>query len=155
MATAVVTVSLLLAILPQAIGLPSGPMPDALSALEKTRLTAAPNIEKRIKIYTDASDERRRSVEKAVAEQNFEAIALILRAWKEVLDFSLSDIQANAGQRSKSRALKNYEIQLRKSLGAMNSLKTKGSYEQIEAFESWLEHAGEVQGKLVAILFPS
>ena len=154
MATVSLAVPMFLAVLLQAGGPPAGPMPDSLSSVERSRLAAAEKIDKRIKIYTEASDDRRRSVEKAVAEKNFDAIAVILRSWKEVLDYSLSDIQANAGQRSRSRALKDYEIRLRKAMGVMSDLKTKGSYEQFEEFESWLEHAGEVQKKIVAILFP-
>ncbi len=146
---------LMLAILLQTGGLPGGPMPDGFSSFERSRLAAAQNVEKRIRIYTDLSEDRRRSVEKAVAEQDFDAISLILRSWREVLDYSLADIQENAGQKSKSKALKNYEIQLRKAISTVGDLKTKGgSLEQFEQFESWLTHAGEVQKKLVAILFP-
>jgi len=155
MAAVFVTVSYLLVVLLQVGGLPTVPMPDGLSSFERSRLTAAQNIEKRIKIYAEASNDRRRSVERAIAEQNFDGIALILRSWAEVLDFSLIDIQANAGKKARSGALKNYEIQLRKAMSAVSDLKTKGSYEQLENFESWLRHAGEVQKKLVAILFPS
>lgn len=144
----------MLAVQVQGGSLPAGPMPDGLSEIERSSLTAAQNIEKRIKIYTEVSGGRRRSVEKAAAESNFDAIEPALRAWTEILSYSLSDIQANAGQRSKSRALKNYEIHLRKAIGAINGIKTKGSYEQLEHFEEWLKHAGEVQLKIVAILFP-
>ncbi len=148
-------VCLILAILQQTGGLPAGPMPDGFSSFERSTLAAAQNVEKRIKIYTGLSEDRRRSVEKAVEEQNYDAISLILKSWNEVLDYSLADIQENAGQKSKSKALKNYEIQLRKAISTVGDLKTKGgSFEQFEQFESWQKHAGEVQKKLVAILFP-
>jgi hypothetical protein len=155
MAAVSVTVALFLAVLMQEGGLPTGPMPEGLSSYDRSRLTAAAqNVEKRIKIYTEVSNNRRRSVEKSVAEQDFDSVTLILRSWTEVLDFSLRDIRANAGKKARSGALKNYEIQLRKAITAVSDLKTKGSYEQLEKFESWLNHADEVQKKIVAILFP-
>lgn len=155
MAILVVVAASFLAVLLQPGGLPAGPMPDGFSSFERSRLAAAQNIEKRIKIYTDLSDDRRRTIEKAVAEQNFEAITLALKSWGEVLDYSLADIQSNAGGKSKSKALKNYEIHLRKAISTVGGLRTKGgSYEQFQQFEAWLNHAGEIQKKLVAILFP-
>jgi len=155
MATLVVVAASFLAVLMQTGDLPAGALPGGFSSFERSRLAAAPNIEKRINVYTDLLDDRRRSIEKAVAGQDFEAIALILRSWGEVLDYSLADIQSNAGQKSKSKALKNYEIHLRKAIGMLGDLKTRGgSYEQFEQFEAWLNHAGEIQKKLVAILFP-
>jgi hypothetical protein len=155
MATFLEVTASFLAVLLQTGGLPAGPMPEGFSAIERTRLTAAQNVEKRIKIYADMTDDRRRSVEKAVADQNFSAITLTLKSWGDALDFSLADIEANAGQKSKSKALKNYEIRLREGISAVGDLKTRGgSYEQFEQFESWLNHAGEVQKKLVSILFP-
>jgi len=155
MATIVAVAASFMAVLLQVGGLPAGPIPDGFSSFERSRLAAAQNIESRIKIYTGFSDDRSRSIEKAVSEQSFEAIALILKSWGELLDYSLADIQENAGKKSKSKALKNYEIHLRKAISAVSDLKTKGgSYEQFKQFESWLSHAGEVQKKLVAILFP-
>lgn len=151
----VVVAAYCLTMLLQTGGLPAEPMPDGFSSFERSKLTAAPNVERRIRIYTGFSDDRRRSIEKAVAEQDFDTISLVLRSWRQVLDYSIADIQQNAGQKSKSKALKNYEIHLRKAISTVGDLKTKGgSYEQFEQFESWLNHASEAQKKLVAILFP-
>jgi len=104
MAAVFVTVSYLLVVLLQVGGLPTGPMPDGLSSFERSRLTAAQNIEKRIKIFAEASNDRRRSVERAVAEQDFDGIALILRSWAEVLDFSLIDKEGSRTTLPRARA---------------------------------------------------
>jgi hypothetical protein len=154
MANALIYIPLLLVLLYQVEALPSGPMPDSLSPAQQSELEAAQKIDKRIKIYDQASDQRRRAVEKAAGQKNSDAVTSALRSWTELLDYALTDIQANAKQSSRSKALKNFEIHLRKAIGEMGDLETKGSYEQYEVFESWMRHANEVRQKLVLILFP-
>ncbi|NWG12960.1 MAG: hypothetical protein HXY20_05430 [Acidobacteria bacterium] len=139
----------------QAVPLPDRPMPPSFSAAEKSRLQREQKVDNRIRIYMAASDERQRAVQKAMAERNSEAVSVILRSWIDVLDYSLEDIQTNAGRKSRSKALRNYEIHLRKAVLSINDLKTKGTYEQLEEFEAWLKHAEEVRSRVVAILFPS
>lgn len=154
MAHALIYTPLLLALLNQAETLPSGPMPDSLSPAQKSKLAATQKIDKRIKIYDQASDQRGHAVGKAAGQKNSDAVTSALRSWTELLDYALSDIQANAKQSSRSKALKNFEIHLRKAIGEVGDLETKGSYEQYEEFESWMKHANEVRQKLVLILFP-
>jgi hypothetical protein len=154
MAHALTYIPLLLALLNQAETLPSGPMPDSLSPAQQSKLEAAQKIDRRIKIYDEASDQRRHAAEKAAGQKNSDAVTSALRSWTELLDYALTDIRANAKQSSRSKALKNFEIHLRKAIGEMGDLETKVSYEQYEEFKSWMKHAGEVRQKLVLILFP-
>ncbi len=137
----------------QALTLPDQPMPSSLSPAERDRLRREQKIDGRIRIYAAASDEHRRAVLKTMAERNSEAVFITLRSWTELLDYSLEDIRTNAGRNSKSRALRSYEIQLRKSLGSVKDLKMQGSYEQLEEIDAWLKHAEAVRSIIVGILF--
>ena len=62
MANALIHIPLLLVLLYQVEALPSGSMPDSLSPAQQSKLEAAQKIDKRIKIYDQASDQRRRTV---------------------------------------------------------------------------------------------
>jgi hypothetical protein len=147
--------TLMVTLLPQAVFLQGRPLPSSFSASERARLEQEQKVDGRIRIYSAASDERHRTILKAMSEQNSEAVSLALRSWTELLDFSLEDIRANAAGRSKSKALRNYEIQLRKALDSINDVKMRGTSGQLDEFEAWLGHAEEVRSRLVRILFPS
>ncbi len=145
----------LMPVLLQALSLPDQPMPSSLSPAERSRLGREQKIDGRIRIYTAVSDERYRAALKAMAEGNSEAVSITLRSWTDLLDYSLEDIRINAGRNFKSKALRSYEIQLRKSLGSIDDLKTKGTYEQLEEFDAWLKHAEALRSRIVRILFPN
>ena len=146
---------LFLALLLQATPLPGRPIPSTFSPVEARRLEREPKVEERMKIYRAASEERHRSILMAMAEQNTGAVSITLRSWTDLLDYSLEDIQKNAGQKSKSKALREYEIQLRKAFDSIDNIKLRGTTEQFDEFEEWLKHAQDVRAKLVRILFPT
>ncbi len=150
-----VIAALLMPALLQAVSLPDQPMPSGLSTAERGRLQREQKIDSRIRIYAAASDERRRAVLKAMAERNSEVVSTTLQSWTELLDYSLEDIRTKAGRHSKSKALRSYEIHLRRSLGSVNDLKAQGTYKQLEEFDTWLKHAEAVRSIIVRILFPN
>jgi hypothetical protein len=131
---------------------PSAPA-DLFIPAEQAQLAKASNVEGRIKAYTAASKRMQHNLEIAVGVDNFETVPEDLKLWTALLSKSLDDIEANLQTKKKSRALINYEIQLRKSISQTESYKIKAPVEQQDLFESVLSDAQKVRKKLVEILF--
>jgi hypothetical protein len=126
---------------------------DCLKPIERTRLAAATRIDSRIKIYREVSEHFHQAVNGAIAKQNFEGVEDRIQCWREWLTASLKDIEANANRKKKSGALKDYEIQLRKSIVDMNNNRLKAPSSSLETFESWLTLARSARDRFVDILF--
>jgi hypothetical protein len=124
-----------------------------MTAVEERRLSAEGKIDNRIKIYRQISIRLHKAVETAVSQKNFNEIPALLGCWKECLTASLKDIEPNVSRKKKSGALKDYEIQVRKSILRMGDARLKAPYEQQEDFESWIDQATMVREKFVDILF--
>lgn len=124
-----------------------------ITAVEEKQLSSEEKIDKRIKIYHQISARLHKAVETAVSVKSFNEIPALLGCWKEHLTASLKDIQANVNRKKKSGALKDYEIQVRKSIVDMGDARLKAPYQQQDDFESWIDRATMVHEKFVDILF--
>ncbi len=126
---------------------------DILSPGEKAQMEKADTIERRIKVYDAASRRIAQELEAAVVKDDSPAVPQILHTWSSLLSKSLEDIEANLKSKKKSRALINYEIQLRKSISRSESLKIRASADLQDAFDSCLEQAEKIRKRFVEILF--
>jgi hypothetical protein len=126
---------------------------DIFTPGEKAQLASANNAERRIKVYNSASKRLQQELETAVTQENFQSVPGILQAWTFLLDKSLKDIETNLTAKKKSRALINYEIQLRKSITRTENLKIKSTADLQDPFDSCLERAEKIRGRFVEILF--
>jgi hypothetical protein len=127
--------------------------PDCLEVGEKSRLEKEPKLDNRIKIYEEASNRCQQLVTNMVQRQDFQLLPVYLQSWSTLLDKSLSDIEGSPVRKDKSRALRKFEIQLRKAVGTLQDLKVKASVDQFDDFETWLHHAEQVRRRFVDLLF--
>ena len=116
-------------------------------------IDATDNFETRIKFYELASKRMLDKLNEAGANEEFKSFSERLKAWTTLLSESLKDIEENLIADSKSRAMINYEIQVRKAIAAIENLKLKAPAEQQDAFESTISAAERVRKKFVEILF--
>ena len=128
---------------------PSECLPD----LDKQRLSAEASIEKRIKIRREISDRLHKAVEQAQKKQQAESVAALLACWSDHLAASLSDVESFINRKKRSGALKDFEIQLRKSIRAMEDSRLKAPYQESAHYDAWLDEAKKVREKFVDILF--
>ena len=127
---------------------------DWLTPLERSRLLIEQKIDNRIKIYRSASERYKTSVAAAVKKQEYAALPAVLQSWTNLLDASREDIDASINRKKKSKTLKNYEIQIRKSINDLQAFRTSVPVEIFDQFESWLNRAERVRSSFVDILFP-
>ena len=135
--------------------LPPSPSPPAgcLTDLDKKRLSAEAGIEKRIRICKEISDRFHKAVEQAEKKQMPEGVSDLLACWRDHLAASLKDIETNINRKKKSGALKDFEIQLRKSIRDMENARLKAPYQESSHYDNWLDQANMVRKKFVDILF--
>jgi hypothetical protein len=127
---------------------------DVFNSGEKSQLVKANNnVERRIKVYDTASRRIQKDLGTAAAKEDFETVPDNLKLWTSLLSKSLEDIQGNLKTKKKSRALINYEIQLRKSITNLQSFKIRAPVEQQDLFDSSIAQTETVRKKLVEILF--
>jgi hypothetical protein len=126
---------------------------ECVTPAENKRLASEPSIDSRIKIYRQISERYAKSVQAAVSKSAFDDASGRLRCWKEILNASLKDIEANVNRKKKSGALKDYEIQLRKAVLTMGDLRLKVPYQRNEEFESWISDVTLIHKRFVDILF--
>jgi hypothetical protein len=130
------------------------PFPEGiLSPAEKTQIERESNIQRRIKIYETASARIQQALQSAISKKEFQTVPENLTLWTSLLTESLKDIEDNLKSKKKSRALIKYEIQVRKSIAAIQAGKIKAPADQQDAFDLCLARAGEVRSKFVEILF--
>lgn len=141
-------------LLGQAAALPQGEAPTALTANEKALLEKETRIESRIKTYAGASDRIHHAFHAAIRGQQFDTIPGKLRDWLELLRFSLNDVRASLEKKKKSRALKNFEIQLRRASLDVQSYKIKAPIEQQDQIDDWLSQAESIRTQFMGMLFP-
>jgi hypothetical protein len=134
-------------------GDPSSGPADIFVPSEKTRIEKSQNVDGRIKVYETASNRIQQELEAAVTKEDFQKVPDSLRTWSSLLSKSLEDIESNVKAKKKSRALINYEIQVRKSITRTESLKIRAPVEQQDLFDSCLEQAENVRRRFVEILF--
>jgi hypothetical protein len=135
--------------------LPPSPVPPAgcLTNLDKSRLSMEAGIEKRIRICKEISDRFHKAVEQAEKKQLTEEVSVLLACWRDHLAASLKDIETNINRKKKSGALKDFEIQLRKSIRTVEDARLKAPYQESSHYENWLDQANMVRKKFVDILF--
>jgi hypothetical protein len=126
---------------------------DFFTPSEKAQLEKADNVEQRIKVYDDASRRLQQSLEAAITKEDFQTVPDTLRLWVSLLAKSLEDIESNLKAKKKSRALINYEIQVRKSIARTESLKIRAPVDQQDIFDACLAEAEKVRKRFVEILF--
>jgi len=124
-----------------------------LTDLDKNRLSTQAGIEKRIRICQEISDQFRKAVEQAAKKQMTEGVSVLLACWSDHLAASLKDIDANINRKKRSGALKDFEIQLRKSIRDMENARLKAPYQESSHYDPWLDQANMVRKKFVDILF--
>jgi hypothetical protein len=128
--------------------------PDCLQAADRIRLEKETKLDNRIQIYEEASIRCQHLVTNMVQHQDFQFASGCLQSWGDLIEKSLHDVETSTVRKEKSRALKKYEIHLRKAVSAIQELKLKGTVDQFDAFEAWLNRAEHVRKKFVDFLFP-
>lgn len=126
---------------------------DIFLPRERVQLEKAENVERRIKVYEAASKRIQKTLEAAVTKEKFQVVPNTLRLWMTLLSTSLEDIEANLRTKKKSRALINYEIQVRKSIARTESLKIHAPVDQQDIFDSCISEAETVRKQFIEILF--
>ncbi len=126
---------------------------DGLNPTEKAQLEKEEKIDNRIKIYEGASTRWHGAIRRGVSTNDYNGIPEIMKAWTSLLTASLKDIDEHMQRKKKSRALIQYEIQLRKEITEMQDFKLKAPLELQEDFEQWMANAEDVHKKFVDILF--
>lgn len=129
------------------------PAPDCLLAAEKARLQTDAKLDDRLKIYDGASVRCRDFVTAAVKSQDLQSIPRVLKCWTGLLEDSLKDLEQSTVRKDKSKALRRFEINLRKEIGDMQELKLKASADQFDSFEAWLTRAEAIRKRFVDMLF--
>jgi hypothetical protein len=126
---------------------------DVFIPKETTRIEKARNVEGRIKVYQDASKRIQRMLETAIREDEFQDFPGKLNVWNSLLTGSLEDIEANLKTKKKSKALKDYEIQVRKSITDMEKFRIRVPVEQQDTLDTCLAQAERVRKRFMEILF--
>jgi hypothetical protein len=145
---------ILLALCSQGSLTPSPTAPaGCLTDLDKKRLSTEEGIEKRIRICKEISDRFHKAVDQAGKKQGMEGVSVLLACWGDHLAASLKDIEANINRKKRSGALKDFEIQLRKSIRDMENARLKAPYQESPQYDTWLDQANMVRKKFVDILF--
>jgi len=128
--------------------------PGILDSDEKSKIERANGIERRIKIYQTASVRIQRTIREAVSKEEFQTVPGNLKIWTSLLSESLKDIEAKLNaKKKKSRALINYEIQLRKAITATKGFKIRAPVDQQDIFDSNIAQAETIRKRFVQILF--
>jgi hypothetical protein len=146
--------ALLLSLLLQSGGAQPSPE-DCFSPVERAQFEKAVSIDNRIKIYEKVSIRLQQELATAVTKEDFQSVPRTLNNWNSLLSKSLEDIEANLKSKKKSRALINYEIQIRKSIDRVQNLKIRATMDLQDPFDSCLEQAEKVRRRFVEILFRS
>jgi 3-deoxy-D-arabino-heptulosonate 7-phosphate (DAHP) synthase class II len=68
---------------------------DILNSEEKSQLEKANTVDRRIKVYTDASKRIQKRIREAVAKGQFQSVSGDLKLWTTLLVKSLEDIETN------------------------------------------------------------
>jgi hypothetical protein len=126
---------------------------DGLLPLERDQLQKEQKIDNRIRIYITASYRLQNAFHSEADKNNFSGVPPILQARMNLLADSLKDIDANAGWKKKSKALINYEIQLRKSVKEVDDYKVKAPVEQLDFLDAWTAQAEKIRTRFIDILF--
>jgi len=126
---------------------------EIFNAKEKARIEKSDKVDGRIKVYEAASKRIQQTLEDAIKKDDFQTFPDNLKLWMSLLLNSLEDIEANLKSKKKSRALINYEIQVRKSIASMEKLKIRVPLDQQDLMDSCLEQAEKVRKRFVEILF--
>lgn len=145
-------IGFIVSLLLQTAAVPSFPE-GVLSPAESLSIKGEKNIERRIRIYENASARYQNLIEGAISTEEFQAIPGNLTLWRALLDESLKDIEANLKSSKKSRALIRYEIQVRKTIATLQDNRFRAPEDQLDVFDSCLARAGEVRKRFVEILF--
>jgi hypothetical protein len=127
---------------------------DALfSPEEKVELQKAKSVEDRVKIYHSASMRIQKRLQDSVAKEEFGPVPEMLKAWTQLLQKSLEDLESNLKTKKKPRSLIRYEIQVRKAIVDTGGYKLKASPDLQDAFDACLAPAEGVHKKIVEMLF--
>ena len=126
---------------------------DIFNSEELLKLQKEDSIEKRIKVYQEASERVQKTLEQSVAKEEFDTVPDRLGTWTLLLAESLTDIETNLKAKKKPRDLIKYEIHVRKAIGDMEGYKLKAPVDQQEAFRSCIDQAERIHKKFVELLF--
>jgi hypothetical protein len=127
---------------------------NGLTAAEQAALRREKNVDGRIKIYDRASARWSKDLEAQTLKDDFQAVPDTLKAWRQLLELAVKDIDQNASRKKKSRDLIRCEIQLRKQISNVQGIKIRAPLDQQSDFDAWLGRAEEVRKKFVEIIFP-
>jgi len=124
-----------------------------LTPAEKNTIESESNVERRMKTYQTASERIQRTLQSAISNEDFQTVSDNLLLWTSLLAESLKDIESNLKSKKKPRALINYEIHIRKAIGALQDGKIRIPADQQDAFDACIARAAEIREKFVEILF--
>jgi uncharacterized protein YcgL (UPF0745 family) len=140
------------------LGLQGGSAPpvadDFLSPAEQSQMAKANGVERRIKIYAAASKRLQQVLHEAIGKDEFQSVPDTLNRWTSLLVKSLEDMEANLKSKKRSRALINYEIQVRKAITDTQGYRVRAPVDQQDVFDSCLDRAEAIRKRFVEILFP-
>jgi hypothetical protein len=128
---------------------------DGLNDSERSKIAGQKNIEGRIKVYQSASARHQATLSSTLKKQDYASVPQTLESWNNLLTYSLQDIDKFVDHKKKSKALIRYEIQLRKAISEVQSLKTAAPVEIFDQLDSWAKRADAIRQKFVGIIFPS
>jgi hypothetical protein len=127
---------------------------DIFNSKEKEELEKANSVERRIKVYTNASKRIQKKLHEAVTKEKFQSVPRDLELWTMLLAKSLEDIETNLKPKKKSKNLIKYEIQVRKSLADLGDYKIRAPLDQQDVFDACIAKAKAIHKKFVEIIFP-
>jgi hypothetical protein len=133
---------------------PRIPAQGCLIANESTQLASGTKVESRIKVYAQASNRIHKSVVSAASTNQQDTIPPMLQCWLDILNTSVEDIEANLERKKKSKALREFEIQLRRAVLDVQSYKIKAPVEQQDQIDGWVTQAEKIHERFMSFLFP-
>jgi len=137
----------------------AGPVPApgpfaALTTEENAQLARQTKIDGRVRIYEKATVRFASELSKLVNQEDFPEVRARLALWQGLLSGSVSDIVSSVPRGKRPKAVIKYEIQLRKVIAEMQSLRVTASVEAFDAFQEWAASAEECRKSIMAVIFP-
>ena len=126
----------------------------ALRPEERTELSRQTKIDGRIRVYSKASVRLAGRMERLVSEEKFSEVREELRLWAALIVRSAEDIVVSVPVGKRPKPVIRYEIQLRKLIAQMQSLRVKATVEAFDAFVEWAASAENSRKSIMEVIFP-
>ena len=129
-----------------------GDTPEMYTSSEKKQL-ASKTLNNRVKVYNAAFERIWKKMNNDMIEERFGDAARTLSAGSAILAESLADIELNANLEKKPGKLKTYEINMRKVVNELRSLRLRGPAELQDSFAAFMEQTESTRRRLMDIIF--